>query len=58
MITLVYSVVNIAFVNEIRVFKSVRECRIINGKDLATNECAPYSRLVQKGLVTVCVEAP
>lgn len=34
-ITLAYSVVNIAFVNEIRVFKSVSECRIINSKVLA-----------------------
>lgn len=28
-VTLAYSIVNIAFVNEIRVFQSVSECRII-----------------------------
>jgi hypothetical protein len=35
MITLAHSVVNIAFVNEVRVFKSVCECRIINSEVLA-----------------------
>lgn len=32
MIKLAYLVVNIAFVNEVRVFKSVGECTIINSK--------------------------
>jgi hypothetical protein len=35
MITVAYAVVNVAFVNEMRVFQSVSECRIINSKILA-----------------------